>query len=116
MCLSGQEAFSFALQKAIGIEEAPLWPGKSRFCSGSLSLLVAAFERWEKRRGGRFSHVLLKYLFQSLVTNVKVICELKEGEVIAWWVGNVVASVAAPGYHRWEPSAALRRGRAAELS
>lgn len=53
MCLSGQEAFSFALQKAIGIEEAPLWPGKSRFCSGSLSLLVAAFERWGDETGGK---------------------------------------------------------------
>lgn len=52
-----------------------------------------------KRGGGRFSHVRLKYSLQSLITNVKVICEPKEGEALSWWVGNVVASVAAPGYH-----------------
>jgi len=53
--LKWSRGFSFALQKAIGIEEAPLWPGKSQFGSGSPSLLAAVFERWgEERRGKVF--------------------------------------------------------------
>ena len=48
--LKWSRGFSFALQKAIGIEEAPLWPGKSQFGSGSLGLLVAVFERWGEER------------------------------------------------------------------
>lgn len=91
--------FSFALQKAIGIEEAPLWPGKSRFYSGSLGLSLLCLRDGGKKEGGGCSHVLPKSLSQSLVTNVKVICEPKGGKVVSWWVGNVVAVVAAPGYH-----------------
>lgn len=50
--LKWSRGFSFALQKAIGIEEAPLWPGKSQFGSGSLTLPVTLFERWGGREEG----------------------------------------------------------------
>lgn len=102
--LKWSRGFSFALRKAIGIEEASFVQESPSSVPGHWVCWLLCLGDGGKRGRGRFSHVLMKCSLGSLVTNVKVIGEPREGEVISWWVGNV-PSVAAPGHHCRELSA-----------